>query len=142
MQLGLRALHESAFIEGNKANINQRIFDLDDIRLLERGRRAVGQWPPEDHFDAFLEVLNEKIDEAETSAERSKLECVREAALGVGRDVLASVSSAWARQIGGLPMSASSCGSKSHLRLHTNLSTQIARSCRYRGSDPGARSPS
>lgn len=66
VQLGLRALYEADYVSGNEPGINGRMSDLIGIRLLERGRRTVGQWPPE-------------------------------AALGVGRDVLTSVLSAWAR---------------------------------------------
>ena len=69
--------------------------------MLERGRRAVGQWPREDQFDAFMAVVEQQIAEAPSEEERTRLEQVRDAALGVGRDVLSSVLSAWARgQIG------------------------------------------
>lgn len=103
VQRGLRALFEAGFIGGTEAGINQRLFDLYNIRLLERGRRTVGQWPPENQFDAFVEVVNEKIAAADSDEERSKLERIRDTALGVGRDVLTSVLSSWARQVGGLP---------------------------------------
>jgi hypothetical protein len=100
VQRGLRALFEAGFIGGTQGGINQRLFDLENIRLLERGRRTVGQWPPENQFDSFVEVLNERIVSADSDEERSKLERIRDT---VGRDVLTSVLSSWARQVGGLP---------------------------------------
>lgn len=102
VQLGLRALYEAGYIAGNTPGINQRIFDMIGIRLLEKGRRKVGQWPPEDQYDAFLAVLEQRIASASSEEERGRLEQMRDVALGVGRDVLASVLSAWARQVGGL----------------------------------------
>jgi hypothetical protein len=103
VQLGLRALYEAGYIAGNDAGINQRTFDLIDIRLLERGRRAVGQWPSEDTYNAFFDILNERIVAAESDEERTQLEQVRDTALAVGRDVVTSVLSALARQMAGLP---------------------------------------
>lgn len=100
VQLGLRALDEAAYIFGNNPGINQRIFDLIDIRLLEKGRRTVGQWPPEDQYDAFVAVLDQQIASAPTEEERSRLERMRDVALGMGRDVLTSVLAAWAKQVG------------------------------------------
>jgi hypothetical protein len=102
VQLGLRALYEDEYITGNPQRLSSRIFDLVRIRLLGKGRRTVGQWPPEDQYDAFVRVLQQQIAEAPTEAERSRLEKLREVATGVGRDVLTSVLSAWARQAGGL----------------------------------------
>lgn len=102
MQLGLRALYEAGYIAGNPQGMSQRIFDLVEIRLLERGRRVVGQRPPEDQYDAFVAVLEQQIAEAESDEERTRLERMRDVALGVGQDVVASVLSAWVRQFGGL----------------------------------------
>lgn len=100
-QLGLQALYDAGYIAGNARDFGGE-FHLIGIRLLERGRRTVGQWPPEDQYDAFVAVLEQQIAAAGSDDERSRLERVREVALGVGRDVLTSVLSAWARQLGGL----------------------------------------
>lgn len=102
VEVGLHALYDAGYITGTDASGFDQAFGLMAIRLEERGRRAVGQWPPEDQFDAFVAVLEQRIAEASTDEERSRLERVRDAALGVGRDVLTSVLSAWARQVGGL----------------------------------------
>lgn len=99
---GLRALFDARFTTGTDVSGFDQVFGLLAIRLLERGRRAVGQWPPEDQYDAFVAVLEQQISDAATDEERTRLDRIRDAAVGVGRDVLTSVLSAWARQAGGL----------------------------------------
>ena len=44
-QRGLRALHDGRYIEGVDVTTFDDEFDLLAIRLLERGRREIGQWP-------------------------------------------------------------------------------------------------
>lgn len=101
LALGLRRLHDNGYIVGQDATTFGEEYDLMMIRLQGSGLRAVGQWPPEDQYDAFLAVLDQRIEAASSDEERGRLERVRETALGVGRDVLTSVLSAWARgQVG------------------------------------------
>jgi DNA-binding IclR family transcriptional regulator len=70
-------------------------------RLLERGRRAVGQWPV-DGFDALVEILDERIRREPAGDERTKLERLRAAVGGMGRDVIVDVVGAWLKSLGGL----------------------------------------
>lgn len=102
VEIGLRALYDADYITGSDASDWDQTFGLLAIRLLERGRRAVGQWPGDDPYEAFLAVLEQQISGAASGEERSRLERMRDVALSVGRDVLTSVLSGRARQVGGL----------------------------------------
>jgi hypothetical protein len=77
-------------------------YDLLAPRLLERGRRAIGQWPSEQTFEAFLHALDEQIVETEDPLERSRLEKLRAAAADVGKGVLGAVLTAIIKQQTGL----------------------------------------
>ena len=48
---GLAALMDGDYISGDDVSSQTTPFALLDVRLRERGRRAVGQWPSEDPFD-------------------------------------------------------------------------------------------
>lgn len=98
----MRALYDAGYIAGTDSSGFDQAFGLMAIRLLERGWRAVGEWPPENQYDAFVAIVEQQIEDSSTEDERTRLEQMRDAALGVGRDVLTSVLSAWARQLGGL----------------------------------------
>jgi len=101
--LGLRALYEADYLTGIDATtMDGPSFYLMAVRLLERGRRTVGQWPSEDPVQLLLQILDARIAEASTEDERSRLEQLRDTALGVGRDVLVSLLSTFAHQATGL----------------------------------------
>lgn len=77
-------------------------WDVMGIRLTERGRRAVGQWPGGDAYDSLLEVLDSHI-EAETEPDqRAALEKFRDGALQVTREVGVSLLTAWMKSQTGL----------------------------------------
>ena len=102
VQLGLRALHEAGYIAGTEQRFSSRVYDLVNIRLLERGRRLVGQWPADDQYREFVAVIEQHIADAATDEDRSRLERIKDVALGVGREVLTSVLSERARRQAGL----------------------------------------
>jgi hypothetical protein len=104
VERGLQALHDAGYIEGIDVTAQGDIFDLLNIRLLERGRRAVGQWPAEDQYAALLEVLEAQIAASQDPEQRTKLERLREAAIGLGQGMLATILNAWARSLAGPPM--------------------------------------
>lgn len=104
VQRGLRALYDAEFITGIVATAQSDIFDIMSIRLLERGRVTVGQWPSDDAYDALVAVLDEQIAAAKTGEERSKLERLRDLAGELGKGMVASILNAWARTILGPPM--------------------------------------
>lgn len=66
-------------------------FDMLDIGLREKGRRAVGQWPAYDAYDAFLTRLQRRLEETTDAAERSRLERFRDGAIALGREVVAEL---------------------------------------------------
>jgi len=102
--LGLRALFEADFITGIDVTTMAGLpFQLIGIRLHERGRRATGQWPAEEPARVLVEILNARISSAKDEAERTRLEAARDALLDIGKDVLTSVLSSFARQVAGLP---------------------------------------
>jgi len=47
-------------------------WDVLEIDLLERGRRAVGQWPNENPANELLELLRERVESAATDEERGR----------------------------------------------------------------------
>ncbi len=104
VQRGLQALYDADYIEGIVATGQDEIFDLLNIRLLERGRRAVGQWPAEDQYAALMQVLERQIAASGDPAERTKLERLRDAAIGLGEGMVATILNAWARSLAGPPM--------------------------------------
>lgn len=104
VQRGVQALYDAEYIDGIVATTQQDIFDLLNIRLLERGRRAVGQWPAEDQYAALMQVLERQIATSEDPTERTKLERLRDAALGLGEGMVATILNAWARSLAGPPV--------------------------------------
>lgn len=104
VQRGLQALYDADYIDGIVATTQQDIFDLLNIRLLDRGRRAVGQWPAEDQYTALMQVLDRQIASSGDPAEKTKLERLRDAAIGLGEGMVATILNAWARSLAGPPM--------------------------------------
>jgi len=101
--LGLRALHDAGYLTGiDTTTMDGPSFYLMAVRLLERGRRSVGQWPSDDPAQLLIQVIEARIAAASTDDERSKLSELRDTVLGVGRDVLVSLLSTFAHQLAGL----------------------------------------
>lgn len=101
-QSGLRALYEANYVTGLDVGSMGMGFQLMDIRLLERGRRAVGQWPSDNPFESLVELLDTKIAGEEDSDAKSKLARLRDALLGLGKDVGTALLIGWAKQQTGL----------------------------------------
>ena len=75
--------------------------DFADIRLLERGRRAVGQWPSEDAGDALLALLRDRAEEAPTEEERGRLKRFADAASALGTKALNDLAVSWVKHYAG-----------------------------------------
>lgn len=103
VQWGLQALFEAEppFITGADATTSDG-FDLLAIRLRERGRRVVGQWPTEDAADVLLAMIQERADEESDPIEKTRLEKLREVAGNVGRETLTQLVVAASKQAAGL----------------------------------------
>jgi hypothetical protein len=74
--------------------------DWWDVRLAERGLRAVGQWPPSDQYTAIVAALDRFVDRQTDPDDRSRAERIRAAVLDGGKDFAinlgASVAAKWA----------------------------------------------
>jgi DNA-binding IclR family transcriptional regulator len=103
VDIGLRALLDAEYIAAH--NRVAELCYLLDIRLLERGRRAVRQWPPssEAAAEAFVNLVNVQIETASDSVERSKWVRLRDAVTGLGGEAIKQLSIAYLKQMGGLP---------------------------------------
>lgn len=84
--IALRSLLLAGYIEGASEDDAGGSVGVSAPRLLERGRRAVGQWPQDNAFDDLLALLEARIEEAEPER-RGKLVKARDGLLTLGRDV-------------------------------------------------------
>lgn len=96
-----------ALIESGHVSITQKLgggrgpLIVIMPRLRERGRRAVGQWP-KDGFDALVALLDERIRAEPAGDAKTRLERLRDALLGIGRDVVVDVLGAAIKNAGGI----------------------------------------
>lgn len=88
VNVGMRALNDAGFIAGSVIHTPQG-WAIINIRLTERGRRAVGQWPSDDLAAELLRILDGRIERAPEGDERTRLQRLRDAAADVGRGLLA-----------------------------------------------------
>jgi len=90
--LGLVRLAEAGYgQDGSQPNHPGGGRSLMGVGLLERGLREVGVWPNEDVGGTLVTVMDERIELASDSEQRSRLESLRDAVLGVGQEVVAGV---------------------------------------------------
>jgi len=66
---------------------------------LEPGRRATGQWPPDDAYLSLIQVINERIDAAPDEPTKGRLRGALDGVLGVGRDIGVDVTAEWLKRI-------------------------------------------
>lgn len=98
---GLLALVEASYVGGIDAAAEEVCYLLD-IRLRERGRRAVDQWPSENPGEELLKLLAHRVEIAETAEERSRWQRVLEAARGLGGKAVTEVTIALLKREAGL----------------------------------------
>lgn len=84
----LRSLERAGYISGHDAS-TMTGFGMMAITLEEKGRRAVGQWPSSDPADAFVRALHRMLATESDPDERDRLQRLRDAAVDVGKQVLA-----------------------------------------------------
>ncbi len=70
VRIGTRRLFESDLVTGLDATAANGVFEAFTLRLLPRGRQAVGQWPSSDPGEAFLQVLTQRIAAEDDPEER------------------------------------------------------------------------
>ena len=98
----LESLLSADYISGMAYHEGGGSFEIANIRLTERGRRAVGQWPSGDPFVALTALLEHRIATESDPARRSKLQRFLDAMTDVGKDVTGGVLVALVRQLAGL----------------------------------------
>ena len=98
---GLLALVEAEYVTGIEAAAEELCYLLE-VRLLERGRRAVGAWPSQDAGDELLRLLRERAETAVTEEERGRWQRLVEAAKGLGSKALTEVAVALVKREAGL----------------------------------------
>lgn len=76
--------------------------DWLDFGLMERGRRATGQWPPENAAEALLALLEARLDQVDDAEERTRLQRALEGLKGLGGRALEQVTIAYLKQMAGL----------------------------------------
>jgi DNA-binding MarR family transcriptional regulator len=102
VQRSARDLLDANFINGAHLMMGGGVFEMSNIRLLERGRRAIGQWPSQDPFDNLMHLLEAKIATEKDPEKRSKLERFAGQVGEVGKDIVTGVLTALVRQTAGL----------------------------------------
>ena len=66
-------------------------FDWWDLRLTEKGRRAIQQWPSDDPGASLVQLLEERLEQSDDPSETTKLQRVLDTIRDVGTGVLSSV---------------------------------------------------
>jgi hypothetical protein len=79
----VQALLEAGFLTGTNASGGTEYDYFIRLRLTEKGRRAVGQWPP-GAVEAFLAELDRHIVREHDPDKKSKLQRWRDAAADAG----------------------------------------------------------
>ncbi len=97
----VRALTDAGYIAPWKAGQLTGSLIYYFPRLAEKGRREIGQWPASS-FDAFVAVLQQRISEETEPETKSGLVRLRDALLGIGRDVAVDVLGAALKHAGGI----------------------------------------
>jgi hypothetical protein len=74
----LRRLLEGGYLGGELAEYvvapgGEGCWRMVGTRLTEKGSRAVGPWPPDELYQALVQVLDRQIESAADEGERSKL---------------------------------------------------------------------
>jgi hypothetical protein len=84
----LELLMDGGFVRGHFLGGAGADRDYCDPGLAVPGARAVRRWPPEDVYDALVQILDQGIsDEAIDPATRTKLQRFRDSLLQIGQSV-------------------------------------------------------
>ena len=102
VRIGTRRLFDSDLLTGLDATAANGVFQAFSLRLLPRGRQAVGQWPSADPAEAFLQTLAQRIAVEEDPEERGRLQRWLDSGRQVGTGVATGVVTAVVQQVTGL----------------------------------------
>lgn len=67
--------------------------------VFQRGRRATGQWPPDDAYLSLLNLFQERIDDAPDEPTKGRLRAALDGFLGVGRDIGVELTAEWLKRM-------------------------------------------
>lgn len=103
-KLSIRALMEGRYLTALPVEVAEEWLPIDyqDRRTLERGRRAVGQWPSEDPFESFIATIDRTIDSEPDEDRRTRLEKFRESVTATGKTVATGLLLEFLKQQTGL----------------------------------------
>ena len=102
LSMGIRALIDADYVTAADAG-SMGGPDWLDIVATEKGRRATGQWPPEDRYQSLVDVIEQMIDDEPDEAKKGKLRRLVAVIGDVGKDVGTAVLTAWVKSQTGLP---------------------------------------
>ncbi len=92
----LERLLAASYIDGIDVPDASTVYvQLLRIQLTERGLRAVGQWPSEDHYESLLGLLETRIDQEPDDRAGHWLRTLRDALADAPAGVATSFLSAW-----------------------------------------------
>jgi hypothetical protein len=92
----LQRLYQNGYIEANDVTTNDGMGpEYMNIQLMEPGLRVVGVWPG-DPFDAVLAIVAHQLAIEPDDLKKGKLQQFRDGLVGVGRDVVTNVLTAYA----------------------------------------------
>jgi hypothetical protein len=98
----LKDLKAADYIEGAALSMLGPRFKMSQIRLSEKGLRAVGEWPAEASFEQFLEALKDAISSETDGGRRKALQRFLDSAQQVGAAGIGAVLAAYLRRLLGL----------------------------------------
>jgi hypothetical protein len=99
---GLRALLDAGMIAGARINTFGG-FGMLMIRLREKGRRAVGQWPTGDPVSDLVRLIEARELAAADPLERGRLRALLDAVVDVGKGTASDLLASLIRQTTGMP---------------------------------------
>lgn len=98
------ALHEDGYIEVERiTSAWGGVVGIDDLRLLPKGRRAVGQWPSGDAGDVLLSLLQAAHDQEANPDRKGRLGRVIEGLGGMGKTFVTDLAVSIAKGVAGVP---------------------------------------
>jgi hypothetical protein len=83
---GLGALLDGTYIDATDASTYAGSYFMG-VGLRERGRRTTGTWPPDDAYQALIQLLEQRIADSSTDEERSRWTRLLNGMKGLARDV-------------------------------------------------------
>jgi hypothetical protein len=92
----IQRLVQAGYVDGSDVtSMGSSGPEYMDLHLLEAGLREVGVWPG-DPYDALLAIVASQLDTEPDADRRGRLQKLRDGLVGVGREVVTGVLTAYA----------------------------------------------